>query len=261
MPTAAQTGRATPSSSEAGTQRTPRLVVVGAGLTAIGVLAMVASGAGYRMALWSLEVAFRELFAGGAALALIGGLLSLGAMASSRVRRRGRAVPVAATSVIVAVVAVGTFAAWMAGAKSAPPIHDITTDTDDPPTFVVLRSAREAAPNGFAYGGPAIAAQQHAVYPDVKPVVLAVPPAEAFRRALIVARSMGWDLASVDSAAYRIEATATTPWYGFKDDIVVRVQPADGGSRVDVRSASRLGESDVGTNAGRVRRYLERLRE
>ncbi|HJR53568.1 MAG TPA: DUF1499 domain-containing protein, partial [Gemmatimonadota bacterium] len=55
----------------------------------------------------------------------------------------------------------------------------------------------------------------------------------------------------------RIEATATTPWFGFKDDVVVRIRPEAGGSRVDVRSVSRVGRSDVGTNARRIEEYLE----
>jgi uncharacterized protein (DUF1499 family) len=70
---------------------------------------------------------------------------------------------------------------------------------------------------------------------------------------------MGWEIVAADSAAMRIEATATTRWFGFKDDVVVRIQPADSGSRIDVRSVSRVGRSDVGTNAKRIRSYLDRL--
>jgi uncharacterized protein (DUF1499 family) len=71
---------------------------------------------------------------------------------------------------------------------------------------------------------------------------------------------MGWEIVASDAPAGRIEATDTTTWFGFKDDIIVRVRPeASGGSRVDVRSVSRLGESDVGANAKRVRKYLAKL--
>ena len=84
-------------------------------------------------------------------------------------------------------------------------------------------------------------------------------PGPAFARALASARAMGWTLVAADSAAGRIEATATTSWFGFKDDIVIRVEPDPAGSRVDVRSVSRVGESDVGTNARRIRAYLARL--
>jgi uncharacterized protein (DUF1499 family) len=71
---------------------------------------------------------------------------------------------------------------------------------------------------------------------------------------------MGWEIVAADPAAGRIEATATTLWFGFKDDIVVRVSAAEQGSRIDVRSVSRVGRSDVGTNAKRIREYLAKLR-
>jgi len=79
-------------------------------------------------------------------------------------------------------------------------------------------------------------------------------------RALAAARASGWAIVAADSAAGRIEATATTAWFGFKDDVVVRVAPEGTGSRVDVRSVSRVGKSDVGANARRIREYLERVR-
>ena len=68
-------------------------------------------------------------------------------------------------------------------------------------------------------------------------------------------------LVAAEAADGRIEATDTTFWFGFKDDVVVRVQPADNGSRIDVRSESRVGKSDVGTNARRIRAYLAKLAE
>ena len=92
------------------------------------------------------------------------------------------------------------------------------------------------------------------------PLILPLAPAEAFARARAAAEGMGWEMVAADSAAGRIEATATTAWFGFKDDVVIRVEPAQGGSRVDVRSVSRVGVSDVGTNAARIRAYLARLR-
>jgi uncharacterized protein (DUF1499 family) len=93
----------------------------------------------------------------------------------------------------------------------------------------------------------------------VKPAWLSVPPAQAFAQALAAARDMGWEIVAADSAAGRIEATATTFWYGFKDDVVIRVTPSDQGARIDVRSESRLGGSDVGTNARRITTYLKKL--
>ena len=71
---------------------------------------------------------------------------------------------------------------------------------------------------------------------------------------------MGWEVVAADPAAGRIEAVATTFWFGFKDDIVVRVAPAGAGSLIDARSKSRVGVGDLGTNAQRLRAYLERLK-
>ena len=86
-----------------------------------------------------------------------------------------------------------------------------------------------------------------------------MPPNEAVQKAIDAARALGWEVVASDAAAGRVEATDTTSWFGFKDDIVVRVRPQPGGSRVDVRSASRVGRSDVGKNAERVRDFLARL--
>ena len=134
-----------------------------------------------------------------------------------------------------------------------------TTDTSHPPAFVSLLTARKAAPNGAEHGGPEVAAAQLAAYPNVRPLVLPMPPDQAFTRALDVARAMGWEIVASDARTGRIEATATTLWFGFKDDVVVRIMPQGNASRIDVRSASRLGTSDIGANARRVLEYLSKL--
>ncbi|CAA9298340.1 MAG: hypothetical protein AVDCRST_MAG11-645, partial [uncultured Gemmatimonadaceae bacterium] len=128
-----------------------------------------------------------------------------------------------------------------------------------PPAFVALRDRRPGATNPVEYGGPAVAAQQRAGYPDLAPAVLPVPPAQAVARAAAVARELGWTVVAVDPAAGRVEASDRTRWFGFTDDVVVRVAPQGTGSRVDVRSLSRVGGSDVGANARRVRAFLARL--
>ena len=119
--------------------------------------------------------------------------------------------------------------------------------------------ARAESPNKAGYGGEKVAAEQKRGYPEIVPFTSSLAPAQAFARALDAARAEGWEIALSDPANGRIEATATTAWFGFKDDVVVRVRAAEGGSRVDVRSASRVGESDLGENAKRIRRYLARL--
>jgi len=141
-------------------------------------------------------------------------------------------------------------------ARRVPPIHDITTDLDRPPKFVAVLPLRAGAPNPATYGGSEVAEAQRRGYPDIKPLLLSVPAGTAYSRALASARGMGWELVASDSTTGRIEATATTPWFGFKDDVVVRVRPEGSGSRIDVRSVSRVGKSDIGTNARRIRTYL-----
>jgi uncharacterized protein (DUF1499 family) len=233
-------------------------VAIGATVVVAGILAMVASGFGYRGGFWTLAVAFPMLKYGvfvtiaGTAIALIGALIT----------RPGSGRPgfvAAGLATVLGAIAAGSVIAQYRVAMHAPPIHDITTDLTNPPVFVALRATRADAPNGVDYGGADVAAQQQSAFADIVPAVLPVPPGTTFDRALAAARDMGWQIASADSAAGRIEATATTTWFGFKDDIVIRVTAAPEGSRVDVRSASRLGQGDAGTNARRVRQYLRRL--
>jgi uncharacterized protein (DUF1499 family) len=145
------------------------------------------------------------------------------------------------------------------GAGNVPPIHDISTDFADPPAFVALRAERLKSKNGADYGGPEVSAAQLRAYPDIKSLVVKTPPAETMQRAIDAARSLGWEIMASDAPAGRIEATATTFWFGFKDDVVVRVRPDPAGSRVDVRSVSRVGRSDLGANAKRVREFLAKL--
>src|SRR5262249_48309527 len=106
----------------------------------------------------------------------------------------------------------------------------------------------------------AVAAEQKKGYPDIGPVLLSMPPAQAFARAEAAARSLGWKIAAAVPAEGRIEASDTTRWWGFTDDVVIRVTPALDGSRVDVRSESRVGRSDLGVNARRIRAFLAALR-
>jgi len=146
--------------------------------------------------------------------------------------------------------------------NSVPRIHDITTDTDNPPAFVAALPARAAEKsNSTTYEGPEVARQQKAAYPDIVPLKVALPQDEAFKRALDAARAMpGWTVVASDPASGRIEANDTSRWFRFTDDVVIRVAPDGAGSRVDVRSESRQGRSDFGVNAKRVRAYLAALR-
>ena len=168
----------------------------------------------------------------------------------------------ASLGALLLVVAAGIAMAPLAWrALHVPPIHDITTDTADPPRLVALAAERAAKKlrNETQYD-PALTPLQRASNPDIGPKELALPASDAFARALAAAREMGWRIAVADPASGRIEAVATTFWAGFEDDVVIRVT-AEGAamSRVDMRSVSRVGRSDIGTNAARIRAFLTKL--
>ena len=135
-------------------------------------------------------------------------------------------------------------------------IHDITTDMLNPPAFVALLETRRKCPNGADYGGPDVAAAQRKAYPDIKTQDLSFPSDVAFQKALAAARKMKWEIVDADPAGGRIEAVATTFLFRFKDDVVIRITPAGAASRLDIRSASRVGKSDLGANARRIRRFF-----
>ncbi|HEX4330604.1 MAG TPA: DUF1499 domain-containing protein [Usitatibacter sp.] len=237
--------------------RSFRIFALGLGILALVLL--VASGPVTRANLWSWQYGLRAYsWAAYTGLAAAGLGLVLSLLAAVPRWRKGAWIPVIALCAGAAALTPPIL--LFEKAKSVPPIHDITTDPFNPPRFVSLLAARMASPNGAEYGGIAIAAQQQKGYPDIKPAIVKAAPAEAMQRAIDAARALGWQVAASDVATGRLEATDTTPWFGFKDDIVVRVRAEpSGGSRVDVRSASRVGRSDIGTNAGRVREFLSRL--
>ena len=219
---------------------------------------MCASGPGTKAGWWGWEAGLRMLswaFWLGAAAA-VSALALIVLLAFPRFRVRAW-MPVAA--LCLALAAAAPPAILLEQAKRAPFIHDVTTDPSDPPAFVALMEERKKAPNGFAYGGEAVAAQQRQGYPDLKPLVVKASPRDTMQKAIDAARSLGWEVVASDAAAGRVEATDTTTWFGFKDDIVVRVRPEGEGSRVDVRSMSRVGLSDIGANARRIRRFLDKL--
>jgi uncharacterized protein (DUF1499 family) len=228
---------------------------------AIAVLAVVLlciSGPGTKAGWWPWQVGLGMLkfcFWMGAAAAVVALLLIL-LLAFPKLRVRSW-MPIAA--LCLGLVAAAPPAILLAQAESLPFIHDVTTDMADPPAFVALMEMRKKTPNGFAYGGEQVAAQQRQGYPELKPLMLKTGPRDTMQKAIDAARSLGWEVVASDAAAGRIEATDTTRWFGFKDDIVVRIRPDAEGSRVDVRSVSRVGGSDIGANAKRIRKYLDKL--
>lgn len=230
----------------------------GLGLALAAAAAAVLAGWGARQGWWHFRVGFQILTWSVAAAAGAAFLALLGLWATRRGRKRGRLRALGA--LVAASIVAGVPLSYFAVARTVPAIHDISTDTENPPMFSAIAPLRKHAPNSLEYGGPAVAEQQRAAYPEVQPALLTVSPARAFDRALAAARSMGWRIVDANPAQGRIEASDTTRWFGFQDDIVVRVTPVEGGSRVDARSVSRVGRSDVGANARRVTAFITRVK-
>ncbi|MFN2646671.1 MAG: DUF1499 domain-containing protein [Burkholderiales bacterium] len=221
-----------------------------AALLALATAAILAiSGPGVRFDLFSYRTGLDLLRNWSFYAALATSAVALVALLIPSVRKDGAALP--AVAFVVALGALYPALAFQSRARAHPPINDITTDTDDPPGY--MTSAR-------AYPGAAMARQQRATYPDIMPVMLSVSRTQAFAKALAAAEAMGWEVVGRDAAQGTIEAVDSTKWFGFKDDIAIRVRAAGTGSRVDVRSKSRVGRGDLGTNAQRVRAYVERLK-
>ena len=219
---------------------------------------MVAAGPGTRADIWSWRAGL-TMFAWGAYVGMVTAVVALVLLAMAAFPRLRPRPWVPLLALCLGLAAMVPPLILRAQARQVPPIHDITTDASDPPVFVALLVERKAAPNGADYGGAEIAAQQARGYPDIKPLHLDQLPRDVMQRAIDAARAMGWEVRASDSAAGRLEATARTPWFGFRDDVVVRIRPEGSGTRVDVRSASRVGRSDIGRNAERVREFLGRL--
>ena len=201
---------------------------IGLGLAVLALAVLAASGPAVRSGLVAYTVGILMLLAAGA-LGLAGALSAVVALS----RRASVARPLFAIVLGASVAAIP--AAGYLRARSLAPINDINTDPDE---------ASEA---------------QRRAYPDIQPLRLPVAPNIAFERAKGAMEEAGWQIVREDPSAGRIEAVATTRWFGFKDDVVVRITADGAGSRVDMRSKSRVGRSDLGTNAQRIRAYQRRL--
>ena len=143
--------------------------------------------------------------------------------------------------------------------KSVPPIHDISTDLVNPPEFVVIAPLRADAPNPVEYAGVEVATQQRAAYPELQTLNYPQSKSELVEATKQAIDHLGWQLVNIDADQGIVEATDRTMWFGFKDDVIVRI--TDNGSErlVDIRSKSRVGGSDLGKNAERIHGFIEEL--
>lgn len=234
------------------------IVYSGPYLALIALIAAVVSGLGHRLDWWS--------FASGFAILKWAVYCAIIALAVSTIGifftrpssgQSGFVWPMLAFTLSAVLVSVPSY--WLYRAKQLPRIHDVTTDTVDPPQFAAVLPFRDNTDNSLAYAGEDIARQQWKAYPDITSMLLSSRPVDTFDRALDVVHELRWDVVDANRDEMRIEATDTTFWFGFKDDIVIRIRAVPDGSQLDIRSVSRVGLSDVGTNAGRIRCFLKRM--
>ena len=227
-------------------------------LILIGVATLLMGGAGpsYRTGLLLLGAAF-EMLRYGAFAAVAAGLVGLVAMTAGIWRRDRLPVWLGGLAAAATVALLTVPLQYWQQAQTVPPIHDITTDTDEPPSFKALAAEREQASNAVAYPGEETAREQRRAYPDIAPLRVDAPLAVVLDAAKAEVQQFGWELAATTDNT--IEATATTTWFGFQDDVVIRLQEEPESVRIDMRSASRVGRSDVGTNAARIRAFMDAL--
>jgi len=199
------------------------------------------------------------LFGIGCIVLAVAGLITLVGIVISTGSAGDASAPGAWSALAISVILVGTVLIQLRNSSGVPAIHDITTDTTNPPLFEAILPLRADAPNPPGYAGTEIADQQQSAYPDLVTLTINKPTAEVFTAAEQVARDLNWHIVAADRAAGRIEATDTTTWFRFQDDVVIRLTTLKSGTSVDVRSKSRVGRSDMGANARRIHAFLDRL--
>lgn len=236
-----------------------RCSLLGFGLAVISLLMILVAGPGHQLEWWDFRTGF-TILRWGAYIGIAALMVSLASCFLTRSRERRRGFLWALSGLVMAAISVGVPLSWLYQAQQVPRIHDITTDTKNPPRFVAILPLRADAPNPAQYGGPEIAAKQQQAYPEIEPARFDLPKEAVFEHAMAVARNMGWEMVAAEPTEGRIEATDTTFWFGFKDDVVIRITTTASGSRVDIRSVSRVGLSDLGTNARRIRSFLKELK-
>ena len=263
-----------PNAAERGPQGTWLGWIAGIALVAglaTGGLAL-ASAVGIWLGLWNFPTGFGMLRVVGSVgqpvtVAAVAAAVAIGVL-GKRLAADG-SLKLAALALVGAIAAgLGYYipASYVPGeGENIPPIHDISTDTVNPPEFVAVLPLRSDAPNTTVYGGSddvtpqTLAEMQTDAYPDLTTRTLSDPPDVVFERALAAVDRLGWELVAQVPVEGRIEATDTTFWYRFKDDVVIRIRPGPNGTLVDARSLSRVGRGDAGTNARRLRAFFDAL--
>jgi uncharacterized protein (DUF1499 family) len=238
--------------------RARRLSLPGLGLALVTALAAALAGLGHRWGLWDFGTGFTILrwaaYLGAAAAAM-----SACVWVYALLSRSASGLLLTGLAIALGVASAAVPWSYLRAARDRPPIHDISTDTEVPPRFVALLAARDRAGARSDYGGQSVATQQLRAYPKLGSVTLTLAPDQAFERALSAARDLGWSIVAAVPDEGRIEASDRSFWFGFTDDVVIRIRGHENGSLIDIRSVSRVGIGDLGVNAARIQAFTEKL--
>ena len=224
------------------------------------VVLPVIGALGTRLGLWSFNIGL--LFAPGSLIpAAVGLILGLIALLWRRKAPDSRTTSrtTAAMGAAISLLAVSYLSRGVLAVFSYPVIHNISTDIEDPPQFVAAYELRVEGENPLAYDSEVIGPLQREGYPDLGPLELPLPQGEVYERVISVLDDAGLEIVRGDRDSGEIEAVATTFWFGFKDDVAIRLREVDTGTRLDIRSVSRVGASDLGVNADRIREIISRV--
>lgn len=226
-------------------------------LSGVAFVMMVSAAPGSRAGLWDWRFGLGVLFKWSVYLGIAGAVLGvLGGAALKTAQRKSAWLGL--TAVILGLAAISVPLGMRNKASKLPYIHDISTDTIDPPSFVAVAPLRADADNPVEYDEAASAPQRKA-YPDIQTIRVTESAEQAYAAALASVRALGWELVDARPEEGRIEATDTTRWFGFKDDVVIRIRQLGEVTLIDARSKSRVGKSDVGKNAERLREFRAEL--
>ena len=242
----------------------PRISVVGAlALSGSALCLLALAPLGCRLGWWSYGLSLYRLIPISGIIAAVAVLLSVLTLALAWSRLRARDLVLLCAALVLGGALVYVPGQYALRRSTLPAIHDITTDTVNPPQFSAVLAARanERAAS-VDDRSPQLAQLQQAAYPDLTPITTQVSKAKAFQEALGVAKSMpGWIIVASDADAGRIEASEQSRWFRFTDDIVIRVVGGELGAQIDMRSTSRQGIRDYGVNSARIRVYMAALRK
>ncbi|XQF93328.1 DUF1499 domain-containing protein [Pseudoalteromonas espejiana] len=221
----------------------------------IAFLLVVLPGPLYKYGVVELGVAFSGfkfgVYAGGAALVLL--------IVQVIFMRKTVTLGSVLMALVFAAIAIAMPLSMMSKAKSVPAIHDISTDLVNPPKFVAIAPLRADASNPVEYAGEEIATQQRKAYPELKTLSYAQSKTDLLAATEQAITNLGFELVNVNAATGIVEATDTTTWFGFKDDVVVRINDEGSQRFVDIRSKSRVGRSDLGKNAERINALINEI--